>query len=58
MSEKSKYDVICLERGDIEYIKYVAHQLSGEQSPSVPELKNYAEALLGITRAATDLESL
>jgi len=58
MKEVSKYDVVCLERGDINYIKHVADQLSDLSEPSRSELKNYAEALRGIARAATDLENL
>ena len=58
MQEMSKHDVICLERGDINYLEYVADQLSGESTPSTAELKNYAEALRGIVRVATELENL
>ena len=58
MKEVTKYDVVCLERGDVDYIKYVADQLSNESVPSLTDLNNYAEALRGIAHAATDLEGL
>jgi len=58
MKEVSKHDIVCLERGDIIYIKHVADKLSGLSEPSRSELKNYAEALRGIARTATELEKL
>ena len=58
MKEVTKHDVVCLERGDVDYIKYVADQLSNESVPSLTDLNNYAEALRGIARAATDLGGL
>jgi len=56
MIEISKHNLVCLERGDIDYLKYVADQLSAADSaPSAADLENYAEALRGIARAVIDL---
>lgn len=58
MHELSKHDVVCLERGDINYLEYVADLLSSESIPSESELDNISEALRGIVRSATDLAKL
>ena len=58
MQETSKYDVVCLERGDINYLEYVADLLSYESIPSESELENISEALRGIVRSATELTKL
>jgi hypothetical protein len=54
----TKYDVVCLERGDIDYILFVADQLSSDSVPPPEDMNNYAEALQGIARAVTELEDL
>jgi len=58
VKDKSKYDVVCLERGDIDYILFVADQLSSDTVPPPADMNNYAEALRGIARVATELENL
>jgi hypothetical protein len=58
MHELSKYDVVCLERGDINYLEYVADLLSSGSVPSESELDNISKALCGIVRSATDLVKL
>jgi hypothetical protein len=58
MIEASKHNLVFLERGDIDYINYVADRLSEKTVLSASDLENYAEALRGIARAATDLGGL
>ena len=58
VKDTTKYDVVCLERGDIDYLLFVADQLSSDAVPPPADLKNYAEALRGIARVATELEEL
>jgi len=58
VKDTTKYDVVCLERGDIDYILFVADQLSSDAVPPPADMNNYAEALRGIARAATELEKL
>ena len=58
VSDTNKYDVVCLERGDLDYMLFVADQLSLDTVPPTADMNNYAEALRGIVRAATELESL
>ena len=58
MKDTTKHDVVCLERGDIDYILFVADQLSSDAVPPPADMNNYAEALRGIARAATNLEEL
>jgi len=58
VKDTTKYDVVCLERGDIDYLLFVADQLSSDAVLLPADLKNYAEALRGIARVATELEEL
>jgi hypothetical protein len=58
VNDTTKYDVVCLERGDIDYILFVADQLSSDAVPPPADMNNYAEALRGIARAVTELEDL
>jgi len=58
VKDTTKYDVVCLERGDIDYILFVADQLSSDTVHPPADMNNYAEALRGIARAATELEEL
>jgi hypothetical protein len=58
VNDTTKYDVVCLERGDIDYILFVADQLSSDAVPPPTDMTNYAEALRGIARAVTELEDL
>jgi hypothetical protein len=58
MKNTAKYDVVCLERGDVDYLLFVADQLASDTTPTPLDLKNYAEALRGLARAATELENL
>ena len=53
-----KYDVVCLEQGDIDYLLFVADQLFSDTVPPPADMNNYAEALRGIARAATKLGEL
>ncbi len=58
VKDSTKYDVVCLERGDLDYLLFVADQLSSDTVPPAADMNNYAEALRGISHAATDLEEL
>jgi len=58
VKDTTKYDVVCLERGDIDYLLFVADQLSSDVVPLPTDLNNYAEALRGMARVATELEEL
>ncbi len=58
MIEASEHNLVFLERGDIDYISYVTDRLSEKTVLSASNLENYAEALRGIARAATDLGGL
>ena len=56
MKGKSKYDVMCLERGDIEYLRNVAEMLLANDSQIRDQAENVAMALLGIANAAYELD--
>jgi hypothetical protein len=58
VNDTTKHNVVCLERGDIDYILFVADQLSSDAVPPPADMNNYAEALRGIARAVTELEDL
>jgi len=57
MEEKSKYDVMCVERGDMEYLRHVAAMLLSDVDQMRDESENIAKALLGIANAAYELDS-
>ena len=42
MKDTTKYGVVCLERGDIDYLLFVADQLSSDVVPLPTDLNNYA----------------
>jgi len=58
MINSSKYEIMCLERGDIDYLLHVAEALSNARYLTAGELKNYSEALRGIVNAAKELTNL
>ena len=58
MNEKSKYDVMCLERGDIEYLRHVAEMLFTNGPQIQEQSENVAKALIGIANAAYELDEI
>lgn len=58
MEEKTKYDIMCIERGDVDYLRYVADQLNGSGDLQKDQLDNLAKALIGIASSACELDQI
>ncbi len=58
MDEKSKYDIMCIERGDVEYLRNIAEMLMNNDSELQAQVEHISKALLGIADAAYELEQL
>lgn len=55
MDEKTKYDIMCIERGDVEYLRIIADKLMANESELHDQAENISKALLGIANAAYEL---
>lgn len=55
MVEKTKYDIMCVERGDIDYLRSIAQMLLSNDPQLHDQMGNIAKALDGIANAAYEL---
>lgn len=58
MEEKTKYDIMCIERGDVDFLRNVADQLIENPSQLEDQVENIAQALRGIASSAYELDQL
>lgn len=58
MEEKTKYDIMCIERGDVDFLRNVADQLIENPSQLEDQVENIAQALRGIANSAYELDQL
>ena len=52
MDEETKYDIMCVERGDVEYLRNIAVMLMDNDSQLHDQAENISKAILGIVNAA------
>ena len=56
MDERTKYDIMCIERGDLDYLRNIAEMLITNDSYIQDQAENIAKALIGIANAAYELD--
>lgn len=56
MAEKTKHDIMCIERGDVDYLLTIAEMLMSDDSQLQDQVENIAKALSGIANSAHELD--